>query len=239
VRVPNAAASGKISVRTPGGGATSEDDFLIAPRGFVMRDLVYAGTLAKNGPAVTATIPAGKAALLLMHGTAGERLNLTSSNNTVPVRSALWMYTPYGGNFGRGSLGDPIDVWAGAALTQDLPALPATGTYAMVLKPNDGAAGAVSLTLSTTLVGLNLTKNGAGVPFQVTVAQQAIEYPFTAAANEWLSLGLTELSEPANRFVVRITAPDGTLVGNWDYPLAQYIPRWSSRPARPARTGWP
>jgi hypothetical protein len=55
------------------------------------------------------------------------------------------------------------------------------------------------------------------------VPQQATEFPFTAAANEWLSLGLTELSEPANRFVVKITAPDGTSQ-SWDYALSQYIP---------------
>jgi RHS repeat-associated protein len=223
VRVPDAAASGRVTVRTPGGMATSAGDFLIAPRGFVMRDLVYAGRLTKDGPAITATIPAGKSALLLVDGTAGERLNIKSSNNTIPVRSALWMYTPYGGNFGRGSLGDPIDIWAGAPLSQDLPAMPATGTYAMVVKPNDGESGSVSLAVSTTLAGLTLTKNGAGVPFQITVPQQAAVFPFTAAANESLSLGLTELSEPTNHFVVTITAPDNTSV-TWNAALAEYLP---------------
>ncbi len=223
VRVPDAAGSGKVTVRTPGGTATSSNDFLIAPRGFVMRDLVYAGIVAKDGAAVTATIPAGKSALLFVDGTAGERLNIKSSNNTIPVRSALWMYTPYGGNFGRGSLGDPIDIWAGAPLSQDLPAMPTSGRYAMVIKPNDGVGGSVSIAASSTLAGISLTKNGAGVPFQITTAQQPKEFPFTAAANEWLSLGLTELSEPSNRFVVKITAPDGTYQ-QWDYALSQYIP---------------
>jgi uncharacterized protein (TIGR03437 family) len=223
VRVPDAAASGRVTVRTPGGMATSAGDFLIAPRGFVIRDLVYAGRLTKDGPAVTATIPAGKSALLLVDGTAGERLNIKSSNNTIPVRSALWMYTPYGGNFGRGSLGDPVDIWAGAPLSEDLPVMPATGTYAMVVKPNDGESGSVGLAISTTLAGLTLTKNGAGVPFQITVPQQATVFPFTAAANELLSLGLTELSEPTNHFVVSITAPDNTTV-TWNASLSEYIP---------------
>ncbi|GIJ10586.1 RHS repeat-associated core domain-containing protein [Micromonospora sp. NPDC049891] len=223
IRVPDAASAGRISVRTPGGVAVSSEDFLVSPRGFVMRDLVYAGRLAKDGPAIAATIPAGKAALLLIDGTAGERLNLQTSNNTIPVRSALWMFTPYGGNFARGALGDPLDIWAGAPLSQDLPAMPTTGTYAMVIKPNDGAAGQVAIAASTTLAGTNLTKNGAGVPFQITVPQQATEFPFTAAANEWISLGLTELSEPSNRFVVTITAPDGT-ANTWNYALADYIP---------------
>ncbi|GAB2941669.1 hypothetical protein GCM10027280_32790 [Micromonospora polyrhachis] len=223
VRVPAAASSGRISVRTPGGMAQSATDFLVAPRGFVMNQLVYAGTLVAGQPAVTATIPAGKSALLLLQGTAGERINVTVDNNTVPVRSALWMFTPYGGNFGRGSLGDPIDVWAGGKLTQDLPALPATGTYAMVIKPNDDAGGSLRVAASHTMAGLTLTKDGAGVPFQITVPQQATVFPFTAAAGEWLSLGLTELSKPGNRFVVTITAPDGTSL-NWNYPLSQYIP---------------
>ncbi|MDG4784879.1 RHS repeat-associated core domain-containing protein [Micromonospora sp. WMMD1102] len=223
VRIPAAASSGRISVRTPGGTAQSPTDFLVAPRGFVMSNLAYAGTVAAGRPAVTATVPAGKAALLLLDGTAGERVNVTVDNNTVPVRSALWLFTPYGGNFGRGSLGDPIDVWAGGRLTQDLPALPTTGTYAMVIKPNDDAAGTLRVTVSNTLAGLTLTKDGAGVPFQITVPQQTTVFPFTATAGEWLSLGLTELSEPGNRFVVTITDPNNRSQ-TWDYPLSQYIP---------------
>lgn len=223
VRIPAAAGSGRITVRTPGGTATSPADFLVAPRGFVMSDLVYAGTIGAAKPGVTATIPAGKAALVLLEGKAGERVNLTTDNNTLPVRSALWSFTPFGGNYARGTLGDPIDVWAGGTFTQDLPAFPATGLYAMVVKPNDGAAGSVRLTASGTLSGVSLTKNGAGVPFQITVAQQAKEFPFTAAANEWLSLGLTELSEIHNHFVVKITAPDGTSV-SWNAAMDQYIP---------------
>ncbi|GAA2564300.1 hypothetical protein GCM10010435_40740 [Winogradskya consettensis] len=223
VRIPAAAGSGRVTVRTPGGTATSPSDFLIAPRGFVMNDLVYAGTIGAARAGVTATIPAGKSALVLLEGKAGERVNLTTDNNTLPVRSALWSFTPFGGNYARGTLGDPIDVWAGGTFTQDLPAFPATGLYAMIVKPNDGAAGSVRLTASSTLGGVTLTKNGAGVPFQITVAQQTKEFPFTAAASEWLSLGLTELSEIHNHFVVKITAPDGTSV-SWNAALDQYIP---------------
>src|SRR5262249_6764193 len=35
VKVPDAASSGRVTVRTPGGETTSPADFLVAPRGFV------------------------------------------------------------------------------------------------------------------------------------------------------------------------------------------------------------
>lgn len=231
VRVPVAASSGRISVRTPGGIAHGDTDFLVAPRGFIMSQLEYAGALTADGPAVTATITAGKSALVLLSGTAGEQINVTIDDNTVPVRSALRMFTPYDGNFARGSLGDPIDVWAGGRLTQDLPKLPSTGTYAMVVTPNDGASGEFRITASSDLAGLTLTKDGAGVPFQITVPQEPTVFPFEATAGEAVSLGLTELSQPGNRFVVTITAPNGA-THRWDAPLSQYIPTMVYQPTQ-------
>lgn len=223
VRVPAAASSGRISVRTPGGTAQSPEDFFVAPRGFRMSDLVPSGRLKAGDPTLDVTVPAGKSALVLLDGTAGEMVNLRFTDNTIPVRSALWMYTPYGGNFARGTLGDPLDLWAGGPLSQDLPKLTSTGTYALVIKPNDGAGGAVRITASNTLTGAALTADGSGVPFQITVPQQPFETTFTATADQWMSLGLTDLSEPANTYVVTVTAPDNTTY-RWEASLTRYTP---------------
>ncbi|GIF00007.1 hypothetical protein Ari01nite_74710 [Paractinoplanes rishiriensis] len=229
VRVPAAAQSGKVSVRTPGGTAESPADFFVAPRGFVMRDLVTAGRIKAGSAALTATVPAGKSALVLIDGVAGESVNLKFDNNTIPVRSGLWFYQPYGGNFARGVLGDPLDLWAGGPLSQDLPKLTATGTYALVVKPNDGAAGSVRITASNTLTGARLTADGSGVPFQITVPQQTFETTFAASANQWMSFGLTEISEPANTYVVKVTAPDNS-VFTWQASLTRYIPTMVFKP---------
>ncbi|MEV4757046.1 RHS repeat-associated core domain-containing protein [Micromonospora sp. NPDC049559] len=229
VRVPAAASSGRISVRTPGGTAQSASDFLVAPRGFVMANLVYAGRVGAGKPAITVSVPAGKSALVLLDGIAGERVNLKFESNTIPVRSALWLYTPYGGNFARGTLGDPLDLWAGGVLSQDLPKLTATGTYPLVISPNDEAAGSVKITASNTLTGTQLSADGSGVPFQITVPQQPVEFPFAATANQWLSLGLTDVSEPRNTMVVRATAPDGSYF-SWTASLTQYTPTMIFKP---------
>ncbi|UVS79156.1 DNRLRE domain-containing protein [Actinokineospora sp. UTMC 2448] len=219
VRIPEAASSGKITVRTPGGVAESAGTFLVAPRGFAMSGLVYGGTISAGSPAVDVAVPAGKSALVLVEGIAGERVNVTLDNNTIPVRSAMWMFTPYGGNFARQALGDPLDLWAGGRLSQDLPAFPTTGTYALVLEPNDDGAGSVRMSASHDLTGSRLTKDGAGVGFQITELGQTVEFPFTANQGEWLSLGLTEMSEPNNYYNVRVYHPDGS------------YNTWSSRPS--------
>ncbi|GAA2965655.1 DNRLRE domain-containing protein [Actinokineospora diospyrosa] len=223
VEVPAAAASGKVSVRTPGGTATGTTDFLIAPRGFRTDKLVFGGRLQLGQP-LDLTIPAGKDAVVLIDGTVGERVHLDLENNTVPVRSAMWMFTPHGGDFARRTMGDPLDLWAGSTLRQDIPVFVANGTYAIVVAPDDDAAGSVRVTASHNLTGDKLTRDGAGVPFTVSVAGQRSEMTFTATAGEWLSFGLTDLSMPGHTFDVLVTDPSGQGANTWKASLNAYIP---------------
>ncbi|WP_232837440.1 DNRLRE domain-containing protein [Lentzea terrae] len=222
VEVPAAASSGKISVRTPGGTATSAADFLIAPRGFVVDKLVYGGRIELSRP-LELDIPEGKYAVVLIDGRVGERVHLDLENNTVPVRSAMWMFTPHGGDFARRTMGDPLDLWAGSTLRQDIPMFGANGTYTIVVAPDDNAAGKVRITGSHELTGDKLTRDGTGVPFTVSVAEQRSEMPFTATEGEWLSVGVTDISMPNNIFNVTITHPDGH-TNTWKADLDNYRP---------------
>ncbi len=222
VRVPVTAGSCKVSVRTPAGMATSTGDFLVAPPGYTMGNLVYAGRVGVGKPTVTATIAAGKSALLLIDGVSGERASLKFEGNTIPVRSALRLYTPYGGDFAKNN-GDPLNVFAGGTLLQDLPTFITTGTYAIVIDPNDDAAGAVKVTATNTLSGGTLTKDGSGVPFQITAAGQTKASTFSATNGEWISFGLTDIDQPNNTYVVKLTAPDKS-VYTWQARLTQYTP---------------
>ncbi|MDX3661349.1 polymorphic toxin-type HINT domain-containing protein [Streptomyces sp. ID05-26A] len=222
VQVPDAASSGRITVRTPGGEVTSGADFLVAPRGFVTSKLIYGGRL-QLGQTVNLDIPAGKAAVVLVDGKIGERQNLKLENNTIPVRSAMWMFTPHGGDFARRALGDPLDLWAGSKLHQDLPAFKHNGTYTIVVAPDDAAAGKVGVTLSQELTGDKLTRDGSGVPFDIRQGQPVKEMPFTATAGEWMSFGLTDISEPGNHFNVTVVDPDGARL-TWRARLGDYIP---------------
>ncbi|WP_306210107.1 RHS repeat-associated core domain-containing protein [Actinoplanes sp. RD1] len=222
VRVPVTAGSGKVSVRTPAGTATSAGDFLVAPPGYAIGNLAYAGRVGVGKPTVTATIAAGKSALLLIDGVSGEQASLRFEGNTIPVRSALRLYTPYGGDFAKNN-GDPLNVFAGGTLVQDLPPFVTTGTYAIVIDPNDDAAGAVKVTATSTLSGGTLTKDGSGVPFQITAAGQTKQYSFTATTGDWISFGLTDIDQPGNTYVVKLTAPDNS-VFTWQARLSQYTP---------------
>jgi RHS repeat-associated protein len=222
VEVPAAASAGKISVRTPGGTAATGTDFLIAPRGFRIDSLVYGGRIELGRP-VDLDIPAGRAAVLLVDGKVGERLHLDLENNTFQVRSAMWMFSPHGGDFARRTMGDPLDLFAGSTLRQDIPMFGHNGTYTIVVAPDDNGAGRVRVTASHTLTGDKLTRDGDGVPFTVTVPEQKAELPFTATAGEWLSLGITDISMPRNIFNVSVTDPQGRAV-TWRADLQEYTP---------------
>ncbi|SFR29198.1 RHS repeat-associated core domain-containing protein [Lentzea waywayandensis] len=222
VEVPVAASSGKVTVRTPGGEATSVGDFLVAPKGFVSANLVHGDRLTIGTP-LNLDIPAGKAAVVLVDGKIGDALNLKLENNTIPVRSAMWMFTPYGGDYARRALGDPLDLWAGSKLHQDLPKFKHNGTYTIVVAPDDGAAGKVSVTMSRELTGDKLTRDGSGVPFTIKQNVPAPEMPFTATAGEWMSFGITDISEPGNVFSVTVVHPDGSR-STWEAQLGKYTP---------------
>ncbi|MFC4853959.1 DNRLRE domain-containing protein [Actinophytocola glycyrrhizae] len=222
VEVPAAANSGKITVRTPGGQTSSATDVLIAPRGFRIDDLVYGGRIQLGTPSEVA-ISAGKAALVLVDGEVGERLHLDLENNTIPVRSAMWMFTPHGGDFARRTMGDPLDLFAGSTLRQDIPVFGHNGTYTIVVAPDDDAAGSVRITASHDLTGDRLTRDGTGVPFTIDQSEETAELPFTATEGEWLSLGLTDLSMPQQVYNVAVVRPDG---GRhiWRASLTEYVP---------------
>lgn len=205
VPVPSTAQTGPISVSTIQGKATSSQEFFVAPPGIISADVQYTGRITVDGPTVNASITtANKNGLMVFDGLAGQRLSIGLSSVTItqffasiysPDGTLLFAPTPYS--------------TSGGGL--DLPVLPMTGTYTIVLDPFSTHTGTVTVTASTELTG-TITPGGAAVPISITRVGQNARYTFTGTAGQTVSAGLTAVTIPNG--TVSIIKPDGsTLVG--------------------------
>jgi len=211
VVVPGAAVSGKISVATPGGLATSADDFVAVSQPFAAGDIGFTGALALNGAATAVNFgTAGKVAVLRFNGTKDQRLSLGLTGSTVGD-IAIYGFTPYGGSIGRDEYDSPwlqSDSLGGWSITP----LPTSGTYQIVLKPTSATAtGAVAATLSSNVLG-TLALNGAATAVNFARAGQQAELTIDAAANQRIGLGVSGVTLPSESMTVEVRDPNGVPV---------------------------
>ena len=128
--VPPATGSGRIRVATAAGSAVSAVDFVVPPGSIVASDIITAIRLSANGQEQgLGLFAAGKYGAVLFDGNAGDWLSLQFRNFAVNPASATIAYTIYkpdNTQLASGKLST-------ASLSIHLPALPAAGTYTMLL----------------------------------------------------------------------------------------------------------
>ena len=95
--VPAGTGSGRISVTTPSGNATSTSDFFIPPSPYTVADVDFTARMAIGGSTQTVTIStANKIALVVFDGIAGRRVTLNLSGVTFIARSYVSINNPDG-----------------------------------------------------------------------------------------------------------------------------------------------
>lgn len=148
VSVPTGAGSGRVSVMTPDGTGASSRDFFIPPAPFTTADVAFAGRINVGGSVRAIALQRPEAfamqlvGMILFDATAGQRLRLaftvlTLGHGTIAVH----------GPDAR-PLGPPWPFTAGAEFVLEIPPLPTTGTYTIIVDPQGVQTGTVSLALS-------------------------------------------------------------------------------------------
>lgn len=182
--VPPQATSGRISVATAAGKATSAADFFVPPPTFGVSDVAVTDRMA-FGDSKTVTIStANKIGLVLFDGTAAQKATL-KLNSFSMTSINLVVYKPNGE-----TLLSTI-VFANGGV-YDTPVLPATGTYTILIDPIGTNTGSIGFTLynSTDATG-TITPGGSAVTVSTTVPGQNVRLTFSGSAGQRVSLQLT------------------------------------------------
>jgi YD repeat-containing protein len=198
------AASGKISVTTPFGKATSTADFIVPPPPFTAAD-VATSTRMSIGQSKSITIgTANKIGLILFDGTAGQRISLKPSAVTI-YESYISILKPDGT-----TLVPATYVNAPGSFFIDTTLLPMTGTYTILVDPYSTYTGNMTVTLYSVPpdVSTTIVAGGSAVTVTTTTPGQNARLTFSGSAGQRVSLNITSVT--IYESYVSILKPDGT-----------------------------
>lgn len=161
--VPQVGSSGKISVATPNGSATSPQDFYLTPTPYGAANFAVTKRLSL-GTAETFTVKAsgaGKKALYLFDGTAGQRIDLQASSNTFASCVSVSLYGPDAQKITSSCIATPLTIELNQPFDQQAafvspPYLPRSATYTLLVEPTGTELGAITFNVKA-LNGDDLT----------------------------------------------------------------------------------
>lgn len=187
--VPADASSGNISVTTAYGTAVSSSPFFVVPTGYSASNVATTGILT-TGAGTYVPVGSSQIALEVFSGAAGQYLTLAIINNNIP-NAALTVYDPNGSQLTTGT----VPSSSGTTGFQ-LPQLPATGSYTIVINPGSNSGSMTieplapisgTLQLGSSPTPLNLSPNGERA--LLTFSGSSGQYVTLTAGNVALSGG--------------------------------------------------
>jgi RHS repeat-associated protein len=219
--VPPLRSSGRITVQTRKGQATSSADFFVPPSSYTVADVQTTGRLVLGQSAPVTISTSGKVGLRVFDANVGQD-GFVSISSTIPLVSVT-LYDVFGRSIASTSVAT-----SGGYL--DPGALPATGTYTLLIDPSGTNTGTVTLTayLSDEISGtVTPTQAGSQVTASISTPGQNASYTFSGSAGQRVSV---KISNSTNMVMtVSIKKPDGTtltskLFGGSDFIDATALP---------------
>ncbi|WP_208412916.1 IPT/TIG domain-containing protein, partial [Xanthomonas arboricola] len=198
--VPAKVGSGKVTVITPYGSATSSQDVVVAPTGVETANIESVKRLGLNAAAQTLAVNAtGKAVAVLYDAAVGDFPSLQFSS----LGAVTLEYTAYGPanvSIASGSV-------SAASPTVHLPRISIGGTYLLLLRPSSAPA---TWKLAIERAPL-LVVNGAALSQSLSSVAQGKRFLVSATAGQNLGFALSDLVLPNASYVyLRINKPDGS-----------------------------
>ena len=195
--VPGNASSGLISVTTPYGTAISNSTFYVVPPGYQATSVGIMGPISVGSP-TSFGLTANRISIQTFTGTAGQYLTMGISSDTI-ANATIKVYEP------NGSLLVSQTVAPGTAGIQ-LPQLPDTGTYSIVIDPGTGS-GSITFTLLGPITN-SIAVNGSSLPLSLASSGQRALVTFNGTAGQYVTV-TTNGGGSLSSAVVSILTPDG------------------------------
>lgn len=217
VTVPAGGATGPITVATQSGSATSAASFYVIPGGYTSTNTGAITSVSAYGQSATVTASnTNDGYIVKFTGTAGDRVsvnvldsgsNMTLANAEVFDPNGSVLFGPVGtqtitaGNpYNPGFLMGPF-------------VLPVTGTYSVVIAPQNGSTGSAQVSVYKVLpdqTGTLVSATAQAITLQ-TPGQNAI-FTFSANANDRAMLLLGGPTQTYTEGLFEIFNPDGTVL---------------------------
>ncbi len=208
--VPPSVTSGRITVTTPNGRATSTGDFFVPPSPFTATDVGVTGRMAIGETRTVTFSQAGKVGLIVFDAAAGQRISLKIDLggglsegycNSVSIRRPDGAYLV------------SSTYLCGSSGFIDQQILPMDGTYQIAFVPADNETGSATLTLYNVLdVAAAIVPGGPPVTVTTTVPGQNARVTFSGAAGQRVALNVSFGAGlyPGSCNYLSIQNPDGT-----------------------------
>ena len=181
--VPPLTTSGRISVATPSGQAVSGTDFFVPPPWYTSSDVAVVGRL-KIGSGTSFTIPtAHQIGLFVFDRTAGQRFTIAINNQSIDLLHIQVLRPDGAVTYASGA------VYPSGYFT-DVQVAPHTGTYMLVIDPDDALTGSATVTVTDVPpdVSGEVAIGGAPVAFAVTTPGQNARISFVGNAGQRIAL---------------------------------------------------
>lgn len=203
--VPNG-GSGRLSIATPYGRATSAADFYIPPGTHNASDLEVGERMTLNQSKTLSLGASGKYAMILFDAVGRSRVSLKVSGVSIDS-STVALYSPE--NTKKGSSA-PFNR-SGTFI--DVKDLLTTGTYAYLVDPEGTYTGSATLTLYDVPPDLSgtMTIGGSALTVTTTAPGQNARFTFQGSAGQKVKLTMTGVTIASSK--VSIFSPDGTKLG--------------------------
>lgn len=209
-RVSNATASGRVSISTPGGSATSADDFFVTPYPYNAAHVGTTGRMTVGESRAVSLPTADKIGLFVFDGTAGQSISLWTSSSTI-AGGQVTIYRPDGVYLNSTSFSTSTNFI-------DATVLPLTGTYTIMVDPSNANTGGLTLNLRNVVhVTGSIIAGGAGVPTTVHTPGQNVTLTFNGTAGQRVSLGVSGNTYGYvswDALDVRVKDPSGAQLGS-------------------------
>ena len=206
------ATSGRFTVTTPYGTATSAGPLFVPPAGFKAADVGATGTLTVGGSTPVRLPTSERIGLVAFTGVANQRVALDVSGSTYDY-AYVTLKKPDGGTLWSTSFSAGRNAWS------DVLTLPAPGTYTIVVDPSDKATGSLTLGLASVPADLmqTISVGGTSSVATSTAGQDAI-VAFTGVANQRVALDVS--GSTYDYAYVTLKKPDGGTLWSTSSPLA-------------------